>query len=139
MAEDARTAEAEPLRDVHARGTERVLLVEDEDMVRDYALEVLTLFGYEVIEALGGEDALEALRTGPRPDLLLTDVVMPKMSGPELARIIRDRHPEVKVIYMSGYATEEMGRRPDLSAAFMAKPFTPEELARLVRQVLDDE
>ncbi|MBU1743102.1 MAG: response regulator, partial [Proteobacteria bacterium] len=139
VAEDTRVVEAEPRPDLHARGTERVLLVEDEEMVRDYALQVLTLFGYEVIEAAGGEEALEIVRTGPRPALLLTDVVMPKMSGPELARIIKDRHPEVQVIYMSGYATEEMGDRPDRSAAFIAKPFTPEQLAHKVRQVLDDE
>jgi PAS domain S-box-containing protein len=123
-----------------APGTETVLLVEDVDTVRALAREILRLNGYTVIEARHGREALllsEAHR-GPI-HLLLTDVMMPGMSGGELARRLRELRPEARVLYMSGYADDAIFRRalPGKEAAFLEKPFTAAALSRKVREVLD--
>jgi CheY-like chemotaxis protein len=122
------------------RGRETVLVVEDEASVRSVARTMLELHGYRVLEAGGGE---EALRIGARPEgpvqLLLTDVVMPGMSGPEVAQRLSRVHPELKVLYMSGYTDEAILRHgvPELSPAFVQKPFSAETLGWKVREVLD--
>ena len=121
-------------------GRETILLVEDEDGVRELAREVLQGHGYTVIEARDGESALrivEHLRE--RLHLLLTDVVMPKMGGLELVRRLITRHPDVKVLYMSGYPDGALGEQGVLEpgAMLLQKPFTPNGLADKVRQVLD--
>jgi signal transduction histidine kinase/ActR/RegA family two-component response regulator len=121
-------------------GRETILLVEDEDGVRELAGEVLQGHGYTVIEARDGESALRIVeRRGERLHLLLTDVVMPKMVGPELVRRLISRHPDVKVLYMSGYPDGALGEHGVLEpgATFLQKPFTPQGLANKVRQVLD--
>jgi CheY-like chemotaxis protein len=123
------------------RGWETVLLVEDEDAVRALAREVLRRHGYIVLEAKHG---VEALRLAERhPDeihLMITDLVMPHMSGGELAKRLSGERPKMKVLFMSGY-TEQTILHRDLTASgsFMQKPFTPETLARKVRNVLDSE
>jgi CheY-like chemotaxis protein len=120
-------------------GHERVLLIEDEEAVRDLASTVLRRVGYEVHEARSGSEGLAAMeaRDG-RFDLVLADVGMPGMGGPELARAIRVRWPDVDVILMSGYAEEIVGREaPGDELAFLAKPFSPDALTTLVRRVLD--
>jgi PAS domain S-box-containing protein len=120
-------------------GSETVLLVEDEDAVRLLAARVLTAQGYAVLEARNGQEALELLdREGPI-DLLLTDVVMPEMSGPELVDHISRSRPDVGVVYMSGYAE---GDKQQFSVRnsphpFLQKPFSPESLALRVREALD--
>jgi len=120
-----------------AGGTETILLVEDQPEVRQYTATVLRQLGYSVLQASGGEEALAAYSAHPI-DLLVTDVVMPKMSGTDLAARVRARHPNVKVLFMSGYSVEVLAWRADKSdgAAFLQKPFAREELAAKVREIL---
>jgi GAF domain-containing protein/CheY-like chemotaxis protein len=116
-------------------GSETILLVEDEEAVRDAAREILQLLGYTVLEARHPGEALLIAEQREEIHLLLTDVVMPAMSGPELAGRLAARHPSMRVLYMSGYpsqAVELLGE----GTAFLPKPFTLDGLARKVRQVL---
>jgi signal transduction histidine kinase len=115
-------------------GTETILLVEDETIVRNLVREVLQLGGYNVLEAEDPVDArLICERFEGRIDLMVTDVVMPVMSGLELAEYLAPMRPEMKVLYMSGYTDETL----DPSMAFLPKPFTPDDLAQRVRELLD--
>jgi two-component system cell cycle sensor histidine kinase/response regulator CckA len=119
--------------------SESVLLVEDETAVRKFARETLERAGYRVSDAANGREALEALRSsGKSVDLLLTDTVMPFLGGAELAEKAVGLIPDLKVIYMSGYAETAIIRRDLLKSeeAFLAKPFGPEALLRKVRAVL---
>ena len=123
-----------------ARGSETVLLAEDEELVRTLARKVLEQAGYRVLVAAGGAEALAIAERHAGPiHLLLTDVVMPEMSGRELTRRLIARRPEVRVLYMSGYADEAIAQHGvlDPGTAFMQKPFTPGALAHRVREVLD--
>jgi PAS domain S-box-containing protein len=122
------------------RGTETVLVAEDEDGVRELLRKVLQEFGYTVLTARHGRDALMlAGERGEDIDLLVTDVVMPEMNGRELAETLQDRRPDLKVLFMSGYTDDEVLRRGvgGQDAPFVRKPFTPEDLARRVRSLLD--
>jgi two-component system cell cycle sensor histidine kinase/response regulator CckA len=122
------------------RGSETLLLVEDEPSLRDLAREVLESFGYVVVEAAGPEAALERGRAHPGViHLLVTDVVMPQMNGRQLAAILREERPDMRVLYTSGYTDDAIVRHGvlDARASFLAKPFTPEGLGRKVREVLD--
>jgi len=125
-----------------ARGSETALLVEDDAMVRRLAEATLERAGYRVLTAANGADALRlaAGRDGPI-DLVITDVVMPGMPGPELARRLEAAHPGLRVLYMSGYADDTMARLglSEERVSFLAKPFAPDELVRRVRDVLDTE
>ena len=121
-------------------GSETVLLVEDEALVRALARRVLEEQGYTVLEAAEAPAALELCSRHAGPiDLLLTDVVMPKMSGCELAQQLASLRPGTRVLYTSGYNEEAIGQHgvTDLGGAFLSKPFTPSTLARKVREVLD--
>ncbi|HEX4627820.1 MAG TPA: PAS domain S-box protein [Gemmatimonadales bacterium] len=123
-----------------ARGTETVLLAEDEAPVRAVARQVLQRHGYTVLEAPSAEVALDvAARYSGAIHLLLTDVVMPGMSGHELAKQLSALRPEVRVIYMSGYTDDAITRHGVLEPglAFVQKPFTADAIARKVREVLD--
>jgi two-component system cell cycle sensor histidine kinase/response regulator CckA len=119
-------------------GTETILLVEDNDSVRELALRALRRRGYNVIEARNAEDAIEwSLNSGVKPELLVTDVVMPGLSGPNLAARLLQRNPHLRVLFMSGY-TDDSG--PDLDSwdvPLLPKPFTPAKLAQHVRHALD--
>ncbi|MBZ5543149.1 MAG: response regulator [Acidobacteriia bacterium] len=129
-----------PRRAAGRRGTETVLLVEDEAAVRSLVCGVLEGGGYKVLVARNGEDALVVSEQHKGPiHLLLTDVVMPEMGGPELADRLRPYHREMKVLYMSGYTDDAIVHHGVLasSAAFLQKPFTPAVLAQKVREVLD--
>ena len=135
-----------PVRPRHAagksaHGTETVLLVEDDLTVRDVVREVLQSRGYTVLEATGSNEALEiGERQASRPiHLMLTDVVMPEMSGPQLADRLACLHPKMKVLYMSGYADAAVARHVKLSrdVPYLQKPFAAEALARKVRETLD--
>jgi len=122
------------------RGCETILLVEDEEAVRSLARGLLESSGYEVLEANGAHEALQVgKRHKERIHLLLTDVVMPQMSGRELAEHLAPLHPETKVLYMSGYADNAVVHHGllDPSAFFLQKPFTADALARKLREVLD--
>jgi CheY-like chemotaxis protein len=121
-------------------GTETVLLVEDEEMVRFMAKEILQESGYQVLEAKHGQDALHvAAEHGGTIHLMLSDVVMPQLSGRELAELLAPLRREMKVLYMSGYTDDAIVHHGvlDKGMAFIEKPFTPSALARKVREVLN--
>jgi len=123
-------------------GTEIVLLAEDDERVRGLVRAVLEGYGYRVLEAEGGSAALSVSERHEGPiHLLLTDVVMPKMSGRELANHLARSRPGMKVLYMSGYTDESIVHHGVLDAGtpFIQKPFEPEALARKVRELLDGE
>jgi GAF domain-containing protein/ActR/RegA family two-component response regulator len=120
-------------------GSETILLVEDEDEVRELAREILEMNGYTVLDAASGAEALRVCRQRQDPiHLLLTDVVMPGMSGPELARQAEALRPEAKVVYVSGYTDDALGRHGVLEPGIilLAKPFTPDSLLGAVRGAL---
>jgi PAS domain S-box-containing protein len=123
-------------------GNETILVVEDELSVRDLATRILERQGYELLEASNGNEALRLVRehVGEKIDLLLTDVVMPGMSGSELADRLRASHAEARILYMSGYTNNSVVHQGMLEPGifFLQKPFSPEALARKVREVLDD-
>lgn len=121
-------------------GTETVLLVEDADFVRNLARQVLETRGYKVLEAADGNTARFVCETfQQRIDLLLTDVVMPRQSGSELARALLEIRPEMRVLYMSGYTEDAILSHGVLEAGvnFISKPFSPDALSLRVREVLD--
>jgi signal transduction histidine kinase/ActR/RegA family two-component response regulator len=121
------------------QGTETVLVVEDDDAVRDLAVRCLMKYGYHVLPAGDGEEALETSSGHEGAiDLLLTDVVMPRMNGKELASRLRARRPQTRVLYMSGYTDEAVIHHGVLEPGtlFLQKPFNPADLARRVREVL---
>jgi len=123
-----------------AQGHETILLVEDEQGVRKLTRLVLESHGYTVIEVSNGARALEAARAHRGPiHLLVTDVVMPQMSGSELAQHLHGSHPSAKVLFMSGYTDDAVVRHGviEAEAAFLQKPFAPHALAQKVRDVLD--
>jgi len=121
-------------------GSETVLLVEDEEGVREVIVEWLSAHGYRVIAAPNGAEALEvSSRHDGRIDLMVADVVMPHMGGPALAERLLPLRPEMKVIYVSGYADEAIGDPSMLAAgaAFLQKPFSLDALLRRIREILD--
>jgi len=121
-------------------GRETVLFVEDEVALRDLMHRVLAKGGYTVLAAGDGLEALALVEAHPgRVDLVVTDVVMPRMSGPELASRIRARDPRVRLLYVSGYTADQLRPQTDLGAdaTLLPKPFTSDGLLRKVREVLD--
>ncbi|RJP17925.1 MAG: response regulator, partial [Deltaproteobacteria bacterium] len=121
-------------------GTETVLLVEDEEVLRGLCVQVLEQLGYRVLQAGNGADAIALAREyGGRIDLLLTDVVMPGMNGSELATHLVILHPETKVLFTSGYTDDAIVHHGvlDEGVFFIGKPYTPSALAKKVREVLD--
>ncbi len=141
--EDTRVLDDVPLRELSldtARGTETILLAEDEADVRNLAVRILSGQGYQVLAAANGLEALEiGYKHRGTIHLLLTDVVMPQMNGHELAEQLRSRWPEVRVLYISGYSDDVIAFHGVLQegATILSKPFTPEALAQKVRAVLD--
>ena len=123
------------------QGSETILLVEDEDMVRDLTRRVLLRIGYTVLEACHARDAIQVCQQHEGLiHLMITDVVMPGgMSGRDLAERLAGSRPKMRVLYMSGYTDDTIVYHGVLDAgvAFLQKPFTPDSLARKVREVLD--
>ena len=122
------------------RGTETILLVEDDDAVRELTEVILVAQGYKVICADGPKRAEEiTAERSQEIDLLLTDVIMPTMSGRELVRKLSARYPKMRILYMSGYTDNVIAEGGVLEEglAFLQKPFTPRALAQKVREVLD--
>jgi CheY-like chemotaxis protein len=135
----AKIVENDALADA-SPGSETVLLVEDEDVVRTLTQEMLERHGYTVLSASDPEEALTICGEHvTRIDLLLTDVVRPKLSARELAARVPVIHPEARLLYMSGYADDAIIRHGVIAegTAFLQKPFGAAELARKVRDVLD--
>ncbi len=126
--------------DAPPRGTERILVVEDDQHVRRYALRMLESLGYTVTLARDGEEALELFRASPHDiDLILTDVKMPRMCGPDFVRRVHDLGYDPRFLYMTGYAGEllESENARAAGSRILAKPFTIQALAREVRHALD--
>jgi CheY-like chemotaxis protein len=122
-----------------AVGSEAILLVEDEASVRALSRRILEKHGYRVLEAKSGRDALELVQGEERSiHLLLTDLVMPDMGGTELASRLEEKHPTIRVLFMSGYTDDGVVRNGLLGPgrAFLQKPFTPAMLVRKIRDVL---
>lgn len=137
---DSKTTLSSAGHTVRERGTETILLVEDEQPVRRFAKQTLESYGYEVLDAGNGAEALQLVgRYEQVIQLLVTDVVMPGMGGRELADSIRQQRPSVRVLYTSGYTDDAMiryGVREEVDA-FLPKPYTPLGLTQKVRAVLD--
>ena len=123
-----------------AGGTETILLVEDDTAVRAVTRRALSRFGYTVLTAEGGQEAIRIAREHPEKiKLLLTDIMMPGMNGVEVAARVGEIRPGIRVFYMSGYADQDLVRQGLLTPGtrFLQKPFTPQELADRVRDILD--
>jgi CheY-like chemotaxis protein len=139
---DDRTRRSEPAATMMPNGTETILLVEDEAGVRELVARILVNLGYTVLEALDGEDALRvAQERGDTPiDLLLSDIVLPRLGGKLLAERLSALYPRIKVLFISGYAEGGivLSGSSMQSAAFLPKPFTASALARKVREMLGE-
>jgi PAS domain S-box-containing protein len=122
-----------------AVGSETILLAEDEELVRSLSRKILEACGYRVIEACDGVEALEILARDEEIDLLLTDLIMPRMGGRELAERLQAVRPELPILFASGYTDEAIVRHGvlDSSTNFIQKPFTIDDVARKVRDMLD--
>jgi DNA-binding NtrC family response regulator len=131
----------EPARKSLSKGSETLLLVDDEEDVRKLMLAVLQSNGYEVLEANTGLTALATYqKNSHKIDLVVTDIVMPQMTGVELGRLLAERAPGLKILFISGYRDNplvaSLGQAP---RDFLFKPFTPDALLAKVREVLDAE
>jgi CheY-like chemotaxis protein len=123
-------------------GTETILLVEDDELVRQYASTQLSMLGYRVMVASNGREAMDIVNQNDDIDLLFTDVVMPGgINGPTLARQARERRPGLKVLYTSGYTQNAIVHhgRLDEGVLLLSKPYHRAELARMVRQALEEQ
>jgi CheY-like chemotaxis protein len=122
-----------------ARAGEAILVVEDEDQVREVSIATLEDLGYRVLAAGGAAEAMRRLREGPAIDLLFTDVVMPDTDGRRLATQALAQRPDLKVLYTTGYTRDAIVHdgRVDEDVELIQKPFTAAELARKVRELLD--
>ena len=123
-----------------AGGRETILIVDDEESVRSAVRRILQKFGYEVLVAADGAEALQILRRAERHvSLLLTDMVMPVMSGRELVEQAARAYPELRIVVMSGHTEDPSLRQGQLAAehAFIAKPFTLSDLSATIRRVID--
>jgi len=119
-------------------GTGTILLVEDEAMVRAVAERALARQGYKILTATNGEEGLEIIEAGEEPiDLVISDVVMPTMDGPSMARAAREKRPDLPIIFMSGYAEEQLRKSIDLeNIGFLPKPFSVQQIGQAAREAL---
>jgi two-component system, cell cycle sensor histidine kinase and response regulator CckA len=134
---DAKAAEAKPMADLTGHGT--ILLVEDEEGLRGLNARGLTSRGYTVLEAGNGVEAIELIESrGGAVDLVVSDVVMPEMDGPTLAKELRTRNPNLKIIFVSGYAEDafEKNLPDDVTFSFLPKPFTLKQLVATVKEAM---
>jgi len=133
--EPAAPVRVEPAGEIWGTGT--ILVVEDEAMVRTVAERALARQGYKVLTASNGEEALALLEDGEPVDLLISDVVMPMMDGPTLVRAARARFPDLKILFMSGYAEEQLRNSINIDrVSFLPKPFSVQQLGQAARDVL---
>jgi two-component system cell cycle sensor histidine kinase/response regulator CckA len=137
-AETGKTQAAAKPKEHELWGTGTVLLVEDEPMVRAVAERALTRHGYKVVTANNGEEALEVIDRGEEIALLISDVVMPGMDGPSMVAEARKSRPDLPILFMSGYAEEQLRKSIDLDkVAFLPKPFSVQELAEAARKAIE--
>ncbi len=120
-------------------GSESILVAEDEPIVLALTITILKIHGYEVFSAIDGAEALELHKAKPRVDLVLTDVIMPGLSGPALVHELKKDVQGLRCVFMSGYNPEQIKDRGigDVSCNYLHKPFTPESLLKKVREALD--
>ena len=138
--EEAKDLPAPDIEDKALRGNETILLVEDEDMVRELAVRILEEKGYKVLESSRGEKALEISKKHNKPiDLMITDIVMPGMGGKKLVQKIKQDRPRLKVLYISGYTDEIISQHGVLEEGtqFLQKPFLPQSFLTKIRELLD--
>ena len=138
--EEIAETEIKEIENIHSRGSETIFVVEDDQAVRNLVVLALKKYGYNPIVAANGEEALrkaETLKTAV--DLLLTDVIMPKIGGSKLSELLTQKLPGLKVLYMSGYTDRAIVDQGVLQKGieFIQKPFAPDSLVRKVRHVLD--
>ena len=120
-------------------GSSRILLVEDEDAVRTFSARALSNKGYEVVDAPSAAAALQLLEEGRiDPEILVTDVMMPEMDGTTLAKIVREKYPHIKIIFISGYAEDRFKEHLGGGVYFLPKPFTLKQLATKVKEVIEE-
>ncbi|HZP18140.1 MAG TPA: response regulator [Terriglobales bacterium] len=113
-----------------------ILLAEDETLLRELGQTILTQAGYKVVTAPGAEELRSLIAQYPEDvDLLLTDILMPGISGQQLVELVKARWPRVQVLYMSGYSNDDL-QNLDQNAAFLQKPFTPAELMAKIKELL---
>jgi CheY-like chemotaxis protein len=139
-ADETIVTEQAPETGVVTGGTETILLVEDQPQLRHLTSHILQGYGYNVREVANGKEALSLFeQNGELIDLVLTDIVMPGITGIELGRQLRSTHPEIKILYMSGYTDDVVLRQGGGGPgnAYLEKPFTPEGLVRKIRQVME--
>jgi len=139
--QSAQPTKLDTLDTILLRGCETILLVEDSESLRDMVREYLKSMGYTVLEAASGQDALQQAKGFDATiHLLLTDVVMPEMGGPELAGQLGTLRPGIRVIFTSGYSEAAIARQDvlDSAVAFIQKPYRPKALARKIREVLGE-
>ncbi len=140
VAEEASGTDIKDIPVKMPKGTETILLVEDEEMVRNLSRTILEECGYIVIEAMNGVEALEVCEKGDCEfHLLMTDVVMPKMGGRELADLLKEKLPDLQILFTSGYTDDAVVRNGVIEPGtnFIQKPFTPDLLAKKIRELLD--
>jgi two-component system, cell cycle sensor histidine kinase and response regulator CckA len=131
-------AAVEPAKKLSARGSESILLVDDEEGVRKLVTAILRSNGYDVLEAANGPAALSVFeKNAHKIDMVLTDIVMPQMTGIELGQRLGEQSPGLRILYMSGYRDNPIGTGGETLRAFLHKPFTPDVLLGKVREVLD--
>lgn len=119
-------------------GSARILLVEDEDAVRTFSARALSNKGYQVLDAPGGTAALRLLEeSNVVPEILVTDVMMPEMDGTTLAKQVKEKYPQIKIIFISGYAEDKFKEHLGADVWFLPKPFTLKQLATKVKEVID--
>ena len=125
---------------VFPRGSETILVVDDEPTVREMIREILETCGYQVLEAKNGFEAMEVYeREGEKINLVITDLLMPRMSGQSLVDLLSFSHLQNRILYISGYFDDHLITRSEIERQqnFIEKPFTAESLARKVRSILD--
>lgn len=131
------SAESTAAADLAPKGTETILVVEDDNSLRSLVVHVLETGGYNVLQAADGNAGIAVVREyQPKIDLMLCDVVMPGLSGPDTVKQVKQYRPGLKVVYVTGYAEKPIPDEPD--SYLLSKPFTPETLFKFIRQVLDE-
>jgi two-component system cell cycle sensor histidine kinase/response regulator CckA len=135
---DAKTAEPSTPESIRSHSAAKILIVEDEEMVRRAMAEFLEVSGFEVLTAANGELGLAAMNEFTGIDLVITDVVMPRMTGPEMAVELRRKHPELPILFTTGYTQIPVQLAEFEGAAILHKPFALSEITRSVQALLDN-